>query len=253
MNYHILNGDELAGKFPVEEIPGRIIVIREAFVEGPLSKTFSKDYWEKRAEFVFNNYQAEKTEYEKQFLSQFEMLGAIRDDDQVFLWFEDDLFCLVNMWFVIYYQSQKTKAKLNRVFPEKDDKRWVGFGKADKKELLQCFESQQIFSEDEIALSNQLWEAYVDDDKQKLKALSFSDSTCFRFLPQVIQAHLDRYPADGTIGRPHQTLIEILNGGKSNFYEIFEEFWIKDSIYGFGDLQVYNMLKEMEIEFSSEI
>ena len=253
MDYHVLNGDDLAGKFPVEEIHGQIIVIREAFVEGPLSKTYSKDFWEKRSEFVSIAYQAENTEYENQFLSQLEMLDAIRDDDEVFLWFEDDLFCLVNMWFVIYYLSQRAKPKVYRIFPEKDDKRWVGFGKADKKDLLNSFEGKQLFYDDEIALSNQLWEAYVDNDIQKLKALSFSDSTCFRFLPQVIQAHLDRYPADGTIGRPHQTLIDILNEGKTNFYEIYEEFWKKDSIYGFGDQQVYNMLKEMEIEFSAEI
>jgi len=48
-------------------------------------------------------------------------------------------------------------------------------------------------------------------------------------------------------------LIEILNNGKTDFYEIFEEFAKQEGIYGFGDMQVYNMLKEMEIEFKGDI
>ena len=52
MTYHILNGDALAEQFPVHKIPGQIIVIREAFVEGPLSNQFSADFWEKRLQFV---------------------------------------------------------------------------------------------------------------------------------------------------------------------------------------------------------
>ncbi len=253
MTYHILNGDVLADKFPADEIPGEPVVIREAFVEGPLALEFSNEYWDKRAEFISGAYQTDKAEYDSRFLSQLLLLDGTKDEDEVFLWFEDDLFCLVNIWFVIYYLSHKTKSRLFRVFPEKDDKRWIGFGKADKEELIQSYQEAQIFTDDEIELSNQLWESYVRNDRQKLKALSFSDSVCFRFLPQIIQAHLDRYPEDGNPGRPHQTLIEIMSEGKTNFYEILKEFWKKDAIYGFGDLQVYNILKEMEIEFSSEI
>ena len=108
-------------------------------------------------------------------------------------------------------------------------------------------------SDDDVALCNQLWEALVMNDREKLKALSYSDTDSLRYLPQVMLAHLDRMPVDGSTGRPHQTLIDILNEGKTNFYEIFEEFWKKESIYGFGDVQVYNMLREMEIEFSGDL
>jgi len=48
-------------------------------------------------------------------------------------------------------------------------------------------------------------------------------------------------------------VIDILNEGKTNFHEIYEEFWKRDAIYGLGDMQVYNMLKEMEIEFSGDM
>ena len=252
MKYHILNGDALAEKFPTEKIHGQIIIIRESFIEGPLSKDFSDEFWNKRIEFVTAAYDANKEEYEEQFISQLRMLDTIKNGDEVCLWFEDDLFCLVNMWFAIYYLSNKVSPAFYRIFPKKDNKKWIGFGSAHEKDLIHAFEQKHLVAADDVTLSNHLWEAYVTNDRSKLKALSFSDTTAFRFLPQVVDAHLDRIPEDGSTGRPQQTLIDILNEGKTNFYEIFDDFWKKESIYGFGDMQVYNMLREMEVEFSGE-
>lgn len=252
MVYHILNGDALAEKFPSKEILGQVVVIREAFIEGPLSIIFSDEFWEKRIDFVIHTYEAEKELYENQFLSQLRILDTIRADDKVYLWFEDDLFCLVNLLFTTVYLSRRTNPTLYRVFPEKDDKRWKGFGHVHEKDIIHLFEHAVAIHDDDIKLAEQLWEAYIADDRGRLKVLSFSDTYAFRFLPQVIQAHLDRNPEDGSTGRPQQTLIDILNEGKTNFYEIFDDFWKKEAIYGFGDLQVYNMLREMEIEFSGE-
>ena len=250
MVFHILNGDAIAEQLP-GNMEGRQIIIREAFIEGPLSLNYTGEYWEKRHAFVAQMYDADKSDYDEQFISQLKLLDSIKNGDEVNLWFEDDLFCLVNMWFTISYLSKRTAADLFRVFPEHDNKTWIGFAKT--ANLQQHLEERVPFTADEIALSNQLWEAYVINDRQRLKALAASDTECFRFLPQVIQAHLDRTPDDGSTGRPQQTLIDILNDGKTDFYEIFEAFWKKDSIYGFGDLQVYNMLREMEIEFTDEI
>jgi Domain of unknown function (DUF1835) len=253
MIYHILNGDVLADKFPRAEIPGQIIVIREAFIEGPLSEEFSSEYWEKRAAFVAATYDAEENEYAKQFLSQLKLMDDIQQEDEIYLWFEDDLFCQTNMWFAVKYISSKIGAKFFRVFPKEDRLQWSGFGGAETKELISCFDECTELKDNDIALSNSLWKAYVENDAEQLNSLASIVSKAFRFLPEVISAHLERTPKDGGYGRPEKTLIEILNQGKTNFYEICDAFWMKNAIYGFGDLQVLNMLKGMEIEFSEDM
>ena len=43
-----------------------------------------------------------------------------------------------------------------------------------------------------------------------------------------------------------------IEGQATSSYEICDAFWEKNSIYGFGDLQVLQMLKEMKIEFSDD-
>ncbi|MGB3073741.1 MAG: DUF1835 domain-containing protein [Chitinophagales bacterium] len=253
MRYHILNGDALADKFPQKEIPGQIIVIREAFIEGPLSDDFSKEYWAERAAFVSTAYDAEEGEYATQFLSQLKLMDVIQQGGEVYLWFEDDLFCQANMWFAVKYISSKAEAKFFRVFPKEDRIHWSGFGRAEAQDLIVCFEESKAFNESDVVLSNSLWNAYVENDEEKLQSLSLIVSKGFRFLPDVISAHLERTPKDGSYGRPEQTIIEILNQGKTNFYEICDAFWEKNAIYGFGDLQVLNMLKGMEIEFSEDM
>ncbi len=251
MIYHILNGDAIAAQLP-DDLDGIPIVIREAFVEGPVSTQFSDDFWEERIAFININYEADHEDYKEQFLSQLEMLDQIKPADRVYLWFEDDLFCLINMLFVITYICQHTQPEFYRVFPEADNQLWKGYGSADESELMSSFQTSIKLEADDVELANQLWEAYCKNDREKLQSLVHSHSDAFRFLPEVINAHMQRNPLGGGLGRPQLTLVEILKHGKTNFYEIYEDFWRKEAIYGFGDMQVYNMLKEMQIEFSGE-
>src|SRR5690349_14528996 len=133
MIYHVLNGDAIAAQFP-DELEGTPIVIREAFVEGPVSTRFTDDFWDERAAFININYQADREDYEDQFLSQLNLMDLIAPGDKVYLWFEDDLFCLINLLFVVAYISEKTQPEFYRVFPVADNQTWIGFGKADEKE-----------------------------------------------------------------------------------------------------------------------
>lgn len=252
MVYHILNGDALAEKFPTAKLTGEIVVIREAFMDGPLSTNFDDAYWERRSAFITNEFGADAEDYREQFLNQLQILDSIQEADELCLWFEDDLFCILNMLFVLYYVKDKTIAGCYRIFPLADNTKWSGFGRTKPEELPLFYDHKKSFDGDELLLAWELWEAVVNNDRDRMKLLSFSDTSCFRFLSEVMQAHMDRYPRDGSLGRPYKTLRDVLDSGKTNFYEIYEAFMEKEGIYGFGDVQVLNMLKEMEVEFSED-
>jgi hypothetical protein len=185
--------------------------------------------------------------------NQLGTLQQVTQDDNVYLWFEDDLFCQTNMWFSIYYITRFVQPQFFRIFPKVDKEIWIGFGKADKEEIVQLFDQKENFSPQDIQLVNFLWEAYVHNDEEKLKLLSKANSSCLRFLPEVIEAHLARIPNDENPGRPKKLLREIVDSGKKSFYEIFSAFSRKEGIYGYGDSQIKNMLKEMGVEFSVEV
>ena len=122
MVYHMLNGDVLSEKFP-EGIAGTRIVMREAFMDGPVSESFDKAYWAQRMQFVTEAFDTDAAEYWTKFGSQLVMMREIGDGDDVYLWFEDDLFCQVNMWFVIsIINSLSIKKKVFAVYTSHLDK-----------------------------------------------------------------------------------------------------------------------------------
>src|SRR4051812_39763377 len=97
MIYHILNGDSLAYSFPETNIQGEIIVVREALVEGDVSGSNLDDFWQTRAKCMGLT----KVEYSNKVVTEFEKIINAAGNSEFNLWFEFDLFCQVNMWFVI--------------------------------------------------------------------------------------------------------------------------------------------------------
>jgi hypothetical protein len=246
MRIHILNGDALKESFPFDSIAGEVIVIREAFMDGPVSDVYDAAYWTKRKNYIQNTYGESEHNYDDRVRSEFNRLEEITGDDEVYLWFEDDLFCQCNMWFAVHFISQKSEPVFYRVYPEADTERWMGFGRTTKEDLIQYFNKAIKLNKKETEHIERLWEAFVADDRETLVELSETGCGGIRFQKEVVQALLDRVPDETGQGRPQKTLSALLMEGDQSFYDIFEKFAQREGIYGFGDTQVAHMLKELE-------
>lgn len=246
VNYHILNGDALADTFPAR--PGEVtITIAEAFIEGPVTTDY-KDagYWLRRARYIAETYEVEAETYVDRFVKeQLGILQGIRNEDHVYLWFEDDLFCQVNMWFAVHFILQYRQPHFFRVFPKEDQKHWRGFGDAHEEELLQCFKESVRLEEEEIILIQQLWKAFVKKDAEGMTCFVFSKTKGIKFLPELIRAQRALYAVNENEKEPQRVLREIIEEGHTKFPEIFSAFSLRAGIYGFGDLQIRNVLKKM--------
>jgi hypothetical protein len=245
MVYHVLNGDALAQQFPDTLRQDPVIVIREAFMEGPRTTSYSEAYWDKRSEYIEKTFGENKSDYESRVMSQFRVLEKIRNDDHVFLWFEDDLFCQCNMWFAVDYISNYSQPKFHRVFPKIDAQLWRGFGIAETQDLLQFFQQAVSLSGEDVIHIQKLWKALVESDAQALVDLSNKSCAGIRYQQEVILAHLERKPDETGFGRPHRALKSIAQQEEKEFYNLFDAFSRQEGIYGFSDVQVKNMLKKM--------
>lgn len=242
MVYNILNGDSLAYTFPQANIEGDVIVVREALIDGDLSGNNLQDFWRSRISYMG----LPEAEYYKKVVTEFEKILTTPNDAEFNLWFEYDLFCQVNMWFVIsIINSLPIKKKVYAVYTshlENTSKQfWNGFGPANSNDLKHCYANRILLSVVNLNLGQALWHAYKNQNLEELTSLSMHPSQAFPYLQEVVKAHVERFPKDGTTGRPEKVIEDIINNVSSDFNTVLREFWRHESIYGFGDTQVKSL------------
>jgi hypothetical protein len=246
-HYHILNGDCLAEQLTQTMLNENHIVFRECLIEGPFLGDTLSDFWENRAKFFSERYKVKNAEFWAKTVSEFEKKSEIPAGSEVCLWFENDLFCQANLWFLISVLAERKDLKIFRVFPhiKKAADKWKGFGISTKEDLLLAFDSKIPFSDSDISLGKNLWEAYKNKDTGRLLRLSSSVWPCFEDLLEVCQAHLDRHFNQNKEGRPESKLRELIATHGAVFTKVFTEFSKTEGIYGFGDLQVKYMFDQI--------
>ena len=222
--FHILNGDCLAEKFP-KNLQGDIIIWREALIDGPVS---DDDFFENRKRFIVENYDSERS-YEDLVVKEFEKIQSLPENSVIYFWFEDDLFCQVNFWFLVSSLNSKN-LKFFRVFPKDSEK---GFAESDEEDLQELFHfSKEIHSEEKSLISN-LWKNFQQNN------LPRESSEIVRNLPELAFANENRF--NGNLVNQ----IKKIQENTADFNEFFRIFQQKFPIYGFGDLQLKNLLKRV--------
>jgi hypothetical protein len=221
--YHILNGDCLAEQLRQTKINHDFIVCRECLIDCNLDAVSISDFWTIRAKYIADNYNISIKEYFSKTVSEFEKLNTLPNNSEVCLWFENDLFCQTNMWFVISTLSDHSTFKIFRVFPVSENKAdmWKGFGIVSPEKLEQAYNSKIQFTPDDLELGKRLWTAYQNYDFEKLKELAQSQSGCFEYLEEVCKAHIDRFPSDNSLGRPDKVVKEIIETNSKEFQIVF--------------------------------
>ena len=242
-HYHIVNGDSLKEQFP-KEIDGEIIIARECLVDGEVRSENLEELFQVRARFITETYgDYSLQEYYNHTVTEFEKIQNLPIGATINLWFEDDLFCQVNFWFVAYLLSQFVEnCDVFLVRPKVHDQ--FGFGGLNKAELKQVFEERvQLTEINKIA---QLWKSYRNEELDALLDTAKELKEPFPFILTAVRAHIARIPTKNDPGRPVRTLREIMKElDTEEFGPVFREFNMRESIYGFGDLQVKRLFDEI--------
>lgn len=247
MNFHILNGDSLHYTFAQTQLDGQCIICRECLIDGPVQAKDLDNFWAIRASYLAQTHGEIRERYYDISVKELDKLQHLPAHAEVNLWFEDDLFCQSNMWFMLaLLVNASPQLKIYRVFPmEPALDHWNGFGKADAASLEQAYAQRVQFHQTDLELGLALWEAFRSKDLKQLQALSHQPSACFNRLPEVVQAHVDRFAPQGQLGRPERLIVEILQSNPEDFSAVFTAFWQKAGVYGFGDTQVKVMYERI--------
>lgn len=244
--YHILNGDSLREQFP-EELKGEILITRECMIDGDVQGCLNDDFFETRAKFIRDCYGSDgETFYRQNIVTEFIKMQTIPDNADVNLWFEDDLFCQTNMWFVTSVLNEKPLNRTYYLVRPKDGSEY-SFGAMITSELISSYQNRIPINANELNLFSELWKSYQRNDCEQMLTIAGKLDSKFPFLLPAVHAHIDRIPTAENPGRIIQTLAAIINDlGTTEFVPIFKEFKKRAGIYGLGDAQVRNILAKMD-------
>lgn len=243
MIYNVLNGDSLREIFP-PSIPGELIVARECLIEGDLRGDNLEEFFRTRSDFISREYNTDPKEYGEGTFSEFNKILNTPADYELNLWFEDDLFCQTNLWFVCHLINTGSALQVFLIRPEDD--LLYGFGGMDQEALVRAHESRIAIDKTNLKRFDALWLAYKKNDLTTMSSISNELKEVFPFVEKAVEAHIERHPVDGSLPRPQKALKEIMNELQTReFIPVFHAFHKRESIYGFGDLQVKKMMDKM--------
>lgn len=248
---HILNGDAILSRFKKANLAGDLLVWREMMCEGKLPPdTTDPSFWTLRYKHLQEVYGLDAGDYDNKVIREFRKLTQLSNYEEVVCWFEFDLFCQVNLIFLlqaIYQHAWQDRL----IFLVSLDQPSLGFGKGlgqpSSTQLKAFFLQRQPLEENDLKLATDAWHAYTSDDPSRI--LQLFEDTDFGHLGQLrlaLQAHLMRLPSrKNGLNRVQQFLLSSIIRGLDEQRLLMRKFHEEMSIYGFGDFQIKFYLLQM--------
>lgn len=244
---HVLNGDVLYEQFLELHTGAILLPFRECLVEGPVLPLAEETFWTLRFRYLNQQHQTTEQEYLERVKMPMDQIGNIAG--KYFLWFEHDLFCQVNLWWIISrFSSWNHLPAIDLVYPLPET-RWNGFGTVNSSAYDACMARRLPINKEGLYFGTQLWEAYKQGRWAQLKKLSNTTSPFFPRLSEVIQAQLDRL---NPMPRPEAILRNLWHEGLRQFEPACREFHRRAGVYGFGDTQLKPYWQNILLENNSD-
>ncbi|MEE2802187.1 MAG: DUF1835 domain-containing protein [Bacteroidota bacterium] len=234
--YHILNGDALRNRFPAE-LNGKCITFRECFIDGPLKAQSYEQLLIDRSQYIKQEYNSTHQEYNDLVIKELEKLSNIPDNSEVNLWFEDDLFCQSNLWFVLhrFHQINKKNIKLYLIRPLNAFP--YSYGHHSNNELIHIYTNRQKL--EQLELWSNLWRSYADGNTTTLLQIATQLKSNYTHVRAAEDSHINRLPNNNSDGQPQEFVKNLIKQNPNlSFKQVFIAFQDKFPQYGYGDTQV---------------
>lgn len=249
---HITNGDsltEILRKFAFE---GELITWREVLCEGKTTPDVgSESFWKTRFDYFKTHYKTSKQIFIEKTLKEYRKLCNEKQQDEIVLWFDNDLFCQINMIAVISWLKKFRKGvQVSLVSPKKQ---YQFFSEMSEEQLRKLYEKRVELTQDDIASADYVWQLYCSDSPIRLENFSSFNSSQFDFLQEAIQTHLSRFPSlhNGLNSVENFVLNESSKRKLKSKDELIAMSLKNQKSFGYGDLQYENVIATIKPLFKS--
>jgi len=236
---HFHNGDVVTAAARRLGIPGRHLPFRETLISGPVRPNLGVQEWiEDRARFLSEHYGENLLRVRNELLEQEQTLDRARDEEEVVLWFEHDLFCLVNL---LYLLTRLAKCRRLSII-------WCAspLGTQEDEELYKQYHSRYPVAPAMMSAAALAWRAYTSSDALDLNRMLDADFVDFPFLRDGFLLHAARFPSTRNgLGEVEQRALAGIEAGATDFTSLFSRFDQSPPRYGFGDGEFLRHLRRL--------
>ena len=254
---HITNGDSFTQKLKQLKLKGDIITWREMLCEGKTETNVgSESFWKTRFEFLHKNYKVSKSWFIEKTLKEYRSLCNHKQQDEIVLWFEYDLFCQINMLAVIsWLKTHRRHARITLACSgyQPGSDRLMGLSELSDEQLHDLYANRIELTQDDIEFADYVWQLYCSDNPIRLENLTDFDAYQFEYLGPSIQAHLKRFPTiKNGLNEIENRILKIASEEKPESKRALIGQLLKNQgWYGFGDSQYHRILTTLRPLFHS--
>jgi hypothetical protein len=254
---HITNGDNFTQKLKQLKFKGEIITWREMLCEGKTETSVgSEAFWKTRFEFLHKNYNVSKSWFVEKTLKEYRSLCNHKQQDEIILWFEYDLFCQINMLAVIsWLKTHRRHVQISLVCSGYEDEtnHLYALNELSDERIHELFKNRAILSQNDIEYADYVWQLYCSDNPIRLENLADFDLYQFAYLGEAINTHLHRFPTirNGLNEIENRVLQKAATEKASSKKALMRSLLDDQGWYGFGDTQYDRILKNLRPLFHS--
>jgi hypothetical protein len=254
---HITNGDIFTQRLRKLKFKGEIITWREMLCEGKtVTNVGSEAFWKTRFDFLHKNYNVSKSWFVEKTLKEYRSLCNHKQEDEIILWFEYDLFCQINMLAVIsWLKTHRRHVQISLVCSgrEDDTNRLYGLSELSDEQIKKLFKQRVELSQDDIEFADYVWQLYCSDNPIRLEHLTDFEQYQFEYLGEALKTHLKRFPTikNGLNEIENRVLQVAAEEKPKSKKQLLGSLLLDQGWYGFGDSQYGRILKNLRPLFHS--
>jgi len=254
---HITNGDSFTQRLKSLPFKGEIITWREMLCEGRTETNVgSESFWKTRFEFLHKNYNVSKSWFIEKTLKEYRSLCNHKQQDEIILWFEYDLFCQINMLAVLsWLKTHRRDAQISLVCSGDEDgtEKMFGLCDLDDEKIQNLYNKRVHLTQDDIEFADYIWQLYCSDNPIRLENMSDFENYHFDYLSSAIQLHLKRFPSikNGLNELENRVLALAAEQKNQNKKLFIQNLLGNQGLYGYGDSQFERILTNLKPLFTS--
>ncbi len=254
---HFTNGDCAASPLRASGVPGRVVVVADVLHEGPCRSDLDRDgFRELRASYLAASGYTTLEEARTTLAARDAAIASARDEDEIVLWFEHDLFDQLNLiWLVdALHRTGVTHERLRLIVigehPEVAD--FHGLGQLSATQLAALFPSRRPATDEAIAWARRAWAAVCEPSPLAVAAIvarartnDASSGAQWPWLPGALQRLLQDLPGADGLSRTERQGLEAVAGGAATLGDAFSACAAREERVFLGDLSFFGAMHRL--------